>query len=340
MTVRARAATASRTTPAAPARHVGDGLVACEARMAGALSSTAAEPLRDVALETVNAGGKRLRPMLVLAAGRPAPRERGRQIAAAAAVELLHTATLVHDDVIDGATSRRGRPTVVAAHGPAAAARVGDLLLGAAFREMASAGSARAVTILGGAALEMTRGEATQRAAAFDLGVGRHEYVERCRRKTAALFVAACRIGAIVGGSGPAAERLLAGVAEDLGVAFQILDDVLDITAPGSDTGKARGTDLRDGTVTLPVIMALRIDPALRSEITRRRHEDVEGLCDDLATHDGLWLAREQGLDHVRAARRRAALLPATVDVAVVDAILDGVASRLADPSRDTARAA
>jgi len=339
MTVRTRPSP-PRTTPAMPPAHVADGLVACETRMARALSTADDASLRDAALETVHAGGKRLRPMLVLAAGRPAPRERHRQIAAAAAVELLHSATLVHDDVIDGATSRRGRPTVVAAHGARAAARVGDLLLGAAFREMASAGSARAVGILGEAALEMTRGEAIQRSAAFDLRVGRHEYVERCRRKTAALFVAACRIGAIVGGTGPAAERLLAAVAEDLGVAFQILDDVLDITAPASDTGKARGTDLRDGTVTLPVIMALRIDPALRSEIGRRAEEDVESLCDDLSTHDGLWLAREQGLDHLRTARRRAALLPAAVDVAVVDAILDGVAARLTDPSRDPARAA
>ena len=309
-------------------------LAACEARMIASIAEGGTGPDARAAARTVHSGGKRLRPRLLVASAGPAPRDPERLVHAAAAVELLHTATLVHDDVIDGAEERRGEPTVAHRHGPAAAARVGDLLLARAFAELARTGSTEAVGVLARAAVELTRGEAGQLAGAHDLDVGEDEYLERCRRKTSALFVAACRIGALLGGAdGTTADRL-ASIAEQLGIAFQILDDVLDITAPSEATGKPRGADLRDGTVTLPLILAIRLEPGLRDEIARASSsEDVSGLCDRLADHPGTLLAREEGRRRLRLARRTLDRLPPDVATGTIGSAVDRLDARLAAPA-------
>ena len=184
-------------------------------------------------------------------------------IRAATAIELVHMATLVHDDVLDAAPLRRGRPTVVARAGRAAATAVGDLLFSRAFAELAvpGDGSGRQVGLLAGASVGLAQGELAQRRDAFDASRSTAErYLERCRLKTARLFECACLIGA---DPSPAAAEALATFGREIGLAFQLLDDVLDVTGPPERTGKALGTDLLDGTVTMPLILARERDPAL-----------------------------------------------------------------------------
>jgi geranylgeranyl pyrophosphate synthase len=213
------------------------------------------EALAEAAAMTLEAGGKRLRPMLVLLCAGEAGDEGA--VSAAAAIELIHMATLVHDDVLDAAPLRRGRPTVAASAGRERATATGDLLFSRAFALLAGAGEPRPIELLATASVALARGELMQRQDAYDTGVSEDRYLERCRLKTAALFECACRLGR---DSEPLGEF---GAA--IGLAFQLLDDVLDVSGPPERTGKARGTDLLDGTVTLPMILAGEHDPELLS---------------------------------------------------------------------------
>jgi geranylgeranyl pyrophosphate synthase len=271
------------------------------------------EQLSRHSLGTLAAGGKRLRPILVFlcaeqdeaplsAVGR-APA--GALVAAAAAVELLHMATLVHDDVLDRATLRRGRPTVFAQGGRAAATATGDLLFSRAFAELAATGSEEAVSTLSQASSALARGELMQRADAWWDGVTPERYLERCELKTGSLFEAACRLGALFGSS-PELAPAFGRFGARIGLAFQIFDDVLDVSGPTERTGKPRGADLLDGTVTLPLILARRRDPELqgldlRSVVTEPAQ--AAALCDRIALSGVLGESREQALRHVAEAK-------------------------------------
>jgi geranylgeranyl pyrophosphate synthase len=195
-------------------------------------------------------GGKRLRPLLVFLAAPVGPKP---PVAVGAAVELVHMATLVHDDLIDEARLRHGRPTVWSAHGANAAVTTGDYLFARAFAELARTGDVVATGILAEAAVSLSRGEALQRRQAGDPETTIESYLERCALKTGKLFEAACRLA---GGSKSF------GLA--LGIAFQIADDILDCTGDAEDTGKVPGTDLREGTPTLPLLLAAREDEVVR----------------------------------------------------------------------------
>lgn len=247
---------------------------------------------------TLAAGGKRLRPVLVFLS---AAESDARLVAAGAAVELLHMATLVHDDVLDGAELRRGRPTVFADGGRAAATATGDLLFSRAFAELTGTGSEDAVRALSAASSALARGELMQRADAWSEDVTPERYLERCRLKTASLFEASCRLGALFGGR-PELTGSLGSFGERLGVAFQMLDDVLDVAGPPERTGKPRGADLLDGTVTLPLILARRRDPALTGTV--RCAEEAAAVCDRIAATGALEEAREQALGYVSEAKR------------------------------------
>jgi geranylgeranyl pyrophosphate synthase len=308
------------------------------------------------AADTLAAGGKRLRPTLVFlcagSGGRAAPTRTGGSdrrperanadgpdrrpelVRAAAAVELLHMATLVHDDVLDRATLRRGRPTVFAAGGRAAAAATGDLLLSRAFGELALTRSPEAVSILSLASSALARGELMQRADAWSDAVTPERYLERCELKTARLFEAACRLGAIFGAPGAEAAAELGAFGSRIGIAFQIFDDVLDVSGPTERTGKQRGADLLDGTVTLPLILARRKDRELRDLDLRAAVTDASqagALCDRIALTGALGQARERALHYV--AEAKAALsdldLPARQSVAL-HLVADGVVERYA----------
>jgi geranylgeranyl pyrophosphate synthase len=247
--------------------------------------------LGEEAEATLTAGGKRLRPILVLmAAGEGAG---DRAVRVASAVEMVHMATLVHDDVLDGAPVRRGRPTVVARSGRDRAVGVGDLLFSRAFAELAVDGSEAEVAELSSASVALVLGELAQRRDAFDTSITEERYLERCSLKTARLFESACRLGRISSGR-PGTEEI-ASFGREIGLAFQLLDDVLDVTGPPERTGKARGTDLLDGTVTLPLILARERDGELAALDPRSIDSAaVAALCDRIAATGALDEVRDR----------------------------------------------
>jgi|HigsolmetaAR202D_1030399.scaffolds.fasta_scaffold03691_10 geranylgeranyl pyrophosphate synthase len=268
------------------------------------------EELGRHAGSTISAGGKRLRPLLVLlSAGGRTDDERA-LVRAAAAVELIHSATLVHDDVLDMAPLRRGRPTVFAEGGRAAATQTGDLLFARAFALLAANGDGEQVRALSDASTALARGELLQRADAWDASISRERYLLRCELKTAALFQASCELGALAAGID--GRDALREFARRIGLAFQVLDDILDVSGPAERTGKHRGTDLLDGTVTLPFILARRRDPGLEAIEPRsiKTPEQAEEICDRIAATGALDEARETALEQVAAAK---AVLPRTL---------------------------
>jgi geranylgeranyl pyrophosphate synthase len=234
-------------------------------------------------------GGKRLRPLLVFLA---APVGSVSPVAAGVAVELVHMATLVHDDLVDRAALRHGRPAVWSVHGDDVAVATGDYLFARAFGELAETGDVRAVEILAEAAVSLSRGEALQNRQTHDPDTTVESYIERCGLKTGKLFEAACRLA---GGSGDF------GLA--LGIAYQIADDVLDCTGDAADTGKVPGTDLREGTPTLPLLLAAREDPVVREALAGG---PLEGVLVRVAATGALEHSRALALDY--ASRARAAL--------------------------------
>jgi geranylgeranyl pyrophosphate synthase len=223
-------------------------------------------------------------------------------VRAAVAVELVHMATLVHDDVLDGAPVRRGRPTVVARSGRGRAVGVGDLLFSRAFAELAVNGSEAEVAEMSSASVALALGELAQRHDAYDTSVGEERYLERCSLKTARLFESACRVGRLASGA-PGTEDL-AAFGREIGLAFQLLDDVLDVAGPPERTGKARGTDLLDGTVTLPLILARQLDPSLASaELRGLDQAGAEELCERIAatgTLDQVRMRAKQAIDDAK----------------------------------------
>jgi octaprenyl-diphosphate synthase len=289
-------------------------LAAVETRLAVAAGGHG-EVLATHAGTTIAAGGKRLRPLLVLLV---AGTESDAVVRAAAAVELVHAATLVHDDVLDAASLRRGRPTVVATAGRRMATATGDLLFSRAFAELARNDDPEQVRSLSRASSALARGELLQREDAFDAGVSVERYLLRCELKTAALFQSACELGALVAGREVAP---LAAFGRRIGLAFQLLDDVLDVSGPAERTGKHRGTDLLDGTITLPFILAgLPVDP--RAVTTPA---EAERICDRIAATGALEEARGRALDIVEAAKRE---LPDLPQRPALELVADGVVER------------
>jgi geranylgeranyl pyrophosphate synthase len=252
------------------------------------------ELLSEDLAATLAAGGKRLRPLLVLLTAGPQGGEEA--VRAAIAIELVHMATLVHDDVLDAAPLRRGQPTVAAVSGRRRAVAAGDLLFSRAFAFLAEHGDGRSVSLLAQASAALARGELAQRQDAFDLGISEQRYLDRCRLKTAKLFECACRMGSD--------SEALGGFGAEIGLAFQLLDDVLDVSGPAERTGKARGTDLLDGTVTLPLIVALAADPSIGSIDLRGLDPGAaEALCDRIVATGALDQVRSRALAMVAAAK-------------------------------------
>jgi geranylgeranyl pyrophosphate synthase len=243
---------------------------------------------------TLAAGGKRLRPLLVLLCAGANGGEGA--VRAAAAIELVHMATLVHDDVLDDAPLRRGLPTIAATAGRSRATSVGDLLFARAFALLGEHDDTRAIGLLAAASVSLADGELAQRRDAFDAGISEQRYLDRCRLKTATLFECACLIGRDL----PA----LGDFGAQIGLAFQLLDDVLDVSGPAERTGKARGTDLLDGTVTLPLIVAIEADPSIGGTDLRALDAPAaERLCDRIAATGALDRVRSRALELVAGAK-------------------------------------
>jgi len=285
-----------------------------------AQSSGHGELLGADAAATLAAGGKRLRPLLVLlCAGADGGEE---AVRAAAAIELVHMATLVHDDVLDRAPLRRGLPTIAATAGRERATAVGDLLFSRAFALLGEEGDGRAVALLAQASVALAEGELAQRQDAFDTSVSEQRYLDRCRLKTATLFESACLLGRDL--------SELGDFGAHIGLAFQLLDDVLDVSGPAERTGKARGTDLLDGTVTLPLIAAAEADPSIREvELRGLDPASAERLCERIAATGALERVRDRALQMVATAK--SSLGAATFDAEqrhLLELVADGVVQR------------
>lgn len=214
--------------------------------------------LQDSAVHLLAAGGKRLRPAFTLLAGKFYGYPLERLIPVAMALELIHMATLVHDDVVDASMTRRGRPTVKANWGNIVSVQTGDYLLAKSLMLIAKIDNPEVSHILAGVSVEMCQGEIQQIKCSFDVEQSIKQYYYRIKRKTALLISACCRLGALVSGAPRRQVWALGAYGHSLGMAFQIVDDVLDLTAKPSEFGKPIGGDLRQGIMTLPMILALK----------------------------------------------------------------------------------
>src|ERR1700759_2154354 len=260
-------------------------LEACNRVILGRMDSPVAL-IPQLAAHIVAAGGKRLRPLLTLASARlcgyPGAFGGSRHIHLAACVEFIHTATLLHDDVVDESQLRRGLASANAIFGNKASVLVGDFLFARSFQLMVDDGSLRVLAILSKAAATIAEGEVLQLVTQNDLSTSEARYLEVIQGKTAALFAAACKIGGVVASRPECEEAALAEYGMKLGIAFQLVDDALDYVADQATLGKTIGDDFREGKITLPVLAAFLAGNDLEKAFWRRTIEDLEQTDSDL----------------------------------------------------------
>ena len=272
----------------------------------GKLATLTADDLRDVndlivramdspvalipqlAGHIVAAGGKRLRPMLTLASARMCGYEGNRHKGLSACVEFIHTATLLHDDVVDESELRRGLASANAVWGNQASVLVGDFLFSRAFELMVADGSLTILEVLSHASKVIAEGEVMQLTTSNDTSTGETAYLEVIRSKTAQLFSAACRIGAVIADRPKVEEDALETFGMNLGIAYQLIDDVLDFSAKQAKLGKTVGDDFREGKITLPIILAFRRGGDEERVFWRRTLEDLDQNDGDLDRAIGL----------------------------------------------------
>lgn len=294
------------------------------------MASRHAPRIPEVTAHLVEAGGKRLRPMLVLAAAHLCGNAGDRHLLLAAAVEFIHTATLLHDDVVDESSQRRGRPTANLLWDNKSSVLVGDYLFARSFQLMADTGNMQVMKILANASATISEGEVLQLTAAQDITTTEEVYIQIVRGKTAALFSAATEAGAVVAGADQAVQSALFDYGDALGIAFQIADDLLDYGSSSTSIGKNIGDDFRERKLTLPVIKAIAAADATERAFWERTIAQGRQDADDLDR--ALNILRHRGaLDAARddalawAGRAKAALDQTP------DHMLRGILSDLAD---------
>jgi octaprenyl-diphosphate synthase len=293
------------------------------------------EMVPQLARYLIEAGGKRLRPMLTVAAAMVFGKATGAQTNYAAAVEFMHNATLLHDDVVDESDLRRGRPAARIIWGNQASVLVGDYLLGQAFLMMVETGKLDALGVLAKAATIIAEGEVFQLSKAGDLDATPADYNQVIRAKTATLFQAAAEVGAMAGGADEAGRTALRDYGLELGLSFQLVDDVLDYRGESGAMGKNTGDDLREGKMTLPVILALAdANPAEREIISAslgKADASDAALAQVVAImnrHNGLGRAVDAANEHVRRARAALAPLPESEMKTILSDIAEFYVSR------------
>jgi len=251
----------------------------------------------------IASGGKRLRPMLTLASARLCQYGGERHVHLAACVEFIHTATLLHDDVVDESDLRRGNATANVLWGNQPSVLVGDFLFSRAFQLMVADGSLEVLRILSQASAVIAEGEVMQLTTSNDTSTTEEAYLEVVTAKTAALFAAACEIGAVVAERPKTDQRALRSFGKNLGIAFQLIDDALDYSAKQAKLGKTVGDDFREGKITLPVVLAFARGDEEQRKFWRRTMEDLDQKPDDLAHAIELMHKTESFIDTVRRAR-------------------------------------
>ena len=292
---------------------------------------SAPERLITPALEALTAGGKRLRPILLVLSARMGEPEEEALLTASTAVEVLHTATLIHDDVVDKAESRRGKPTVVARYGREIAVATGDHLFAEAFYGLAKIGDPRLVRVFAEAAMGLAAGELEQyRSSGGPIEV--EAYLEHIRMKTAGLFRAACVAGGTLGGLSLKQIDALSTYGQALGLAFQMSDDVMDLVGEPGLMGKGVGTDLAEGTVTLPIIFALKEGDAavIRRvlEMKKPSPELLEASIEAVLATDAIEKTETWASGEVEAAVEGLKLLPDGAERVILEAIASEVVGR------------
>ena len=305
-------------------------MAAVNALIRARMASEHAPRIPEVTAHLVEAGGKRLRPMLTLAAARLCGYTGPYHVHLAATVEFIHTATLLHDDVVDESARRRGRPTANLLWDNKSSVLVGDYLFARSFQLMIETGSMRVLDILANASAVIAEGEVLQLTAAQDLATSEAVYLQVVRGKTAALFSAACEVGGVIAGASAAVTRALFDYGDALGIAFQIADDLLDYAGSSVVIGKNTGDDFRERKLTLPVIKAVakasapeRVFWVRVIETGQQQDGDLAQALDLMRRHGAIEAARDDAF--AWAARARAAL------TAVPDHELRGVLADLAD---------
>ena len=315
---------------------LGEDLAAVDALIRARMASRHAPRIPEVTAHLVEAGGKRLRPMLTLAAARLCGYEGPYHVHLAATVEFIHTATLLHDDVVDESQRRRGRPTANLLWDNKSSVLVGDYLFSRSFQLMVESGNLRVLDILANASATIAEGEVLQLTAAQDLRTDEGVYMQVVRGKTAALFSAATEVGGVIAGAEDGVVQALFEYGDALGIAFQIVDDLLDYTGDSAATGKNVGDDFRERKLTLPVIKAVAKANAEEGAFWQRtiekgdqRDGDLEHALALLHRHDAFEATRAEARAHGARAKAALADLPEHPLREMLDALMDYVIARL-----------
>lgn len=273
--------------------------------------------IRKVGEYVLASGGKRVRPMLLLLSARLAGYQGDNHIGLASVVEFIHTATLLHDDVVDGADLRRGNASANAVWGNEASVLVGDFLFAKSFSIMVRDGDLNILQVLSDATTQMAEGEVLQLVSTCDVDLDEERYIKVVSSKTAVLMAAACQCGGILARCNAEQEAALAACGMDLGIAFQFLDDALDYIADQAEFGKARGQDLTEGKMTLPLIETLRrctAEERARVEAIVEQEEIQPGDIDEIVAlierYGAIDYTRKRAAELVEQAKRRLAVFP------------------------------
>ena len=314
---------------------VGPDLLACNRTIVAHMDSPVAL-IPQLAAHIVAAGGKRLRPLLTLACARLCDYEGTRHVDLAACVEFIHTATLLHDDVVDESTLRRGLSSANSVFGNKASVLVGDFLFARAFQLMVADGSLDVLAILSKAAATIAEGEVHQLVIQNDLSTTEEQYLDVIRGKTAALFAAACEVGAVVADRQEHERIALSEFGDHLGIAFQLVDDALDYASNQTILGKTIGDDFREGKITLPVLAAFRAaDPAAREfwlrtiETSRQEPDDLDRALRLIEQTGAIGITLDLAARFATSAKQSLAVFPATPMRDALADVADFTVSRL-----------
>jgi len=318
------------------ASHLAGKLDAVNDLIAERMASRHAPRIPQVTTHLIDAGGKRLRPILTLAAADMCGYSGDHDVRLAATVEFIHTATLLHDDVVDESTQRRGRPAANLLWDNKSSVLVGDYLFSRSFQLMVETGSLRVLDILANASATIAEGEVLQLSAARDLATTEDIYLQVVRGKTAALFAAATEAGGVISGANDDQVRALSTYGDALGVAFQIADDLLDYQGDSRATGKRIGDDFRERKLTLPVIKAVAAaDTRERAfwvrtiEKGKQADTDLEEALSLLHRHDALEATRRDALAWAGRARDAICTLPGHPVRSMLEDLAEYVVARL-----------
>jgi geranylgeranyl pyrophosphate synthase len=304
-----------------------DDLLRIEQILLGRAGASLHPLVSESSTHLLRAGGKRLRPALVLVSSRAGEVGRTSTDLAAASIELVHLATLYHDDVIDETETRRGAPTVHSKWGVDIAVLSGDYLFAQACALGAEAGG-DVPLVLAQAVADVCEGQIVETAALADPRRDVGEYIDTIKHKTAALFRAACAMGASTSGASDEVRMSLKTYGEELGIAFQIVDDLLDLVGDPTVTGKIPGTDLKEGVFTLPVLIACERDPALVGKLERGEN-DLEGVLPILEATGSLEAARDEAARHASLALQAAQQTGSPEATEALTTIVSGVLAQL-----------